>query len=47
MMQIAHGLGVHSEVGQLSQAIVHRPGLELSRLSPKNCDELPRRRAAR
>jgi arginine deiminase len=25
---------VDSEVGQLHQAIVHRPGLELSRLTP-------------
>jgi arginine deiminase len=33
-------LGVHSEVGQLRQAIVHRPGLELSRLTPRNCREL-------
>jgi arginine deiminase len=33
-------LGVHSEVGQLQQAIIHRPGLELSRLTPSNCDEL-------
>ena len=33
-------LGVSSEVGQLRQAIVHRPGLELSRLTPANCDEL-------
>jgi arginine deiminase len=33
-------LGVHSEVGQLRQAIVHRPGLELARLTPGNCDEL-------
>jgi len=33
-------LGVHSEVGTLRQAIVHRPGLELSRLTPSNCDEL-------
>ena len=33
-------LGVHSEVGQLRQAIVHRPGLELSRLTPDNCEEL-------
>jgi arginine deiminase len=32
--------GVDSEVGQLRQAIVHRPGLELSRLTPSNCDEL-------
>jgi arginine deiminase len=29
-------LGVHSEVGQLRQAIIHRPGLELSRLTPQN-----------
>ncbi len=33
-------LGVHSEVGQLRQAVVHRPGLELSRLTPGNCREL-------
>jgi arginine deiminase len=32
--------GVHSEVGRLRQAIVHRPGLELSRLTPSNCDAL-------
>jgi arginine deiminase len=31
---------VDSEVGQLRQAIVHRPGLELSRLSPRNIQEL-------
>ncbi len=33
-------LGVHSEVGQLRQAIVHRPGLELSRLTPDNIEAL-------
>jgi len=33
-------LGVHSEVGQLRQVIVHRPGLELSRLTPENMGEL-------
>jgi arginine deiminase len=33
-------LGVHSEVGQLRQAIVHRPGLELNRLTPTNCHDL-------
>jgi arginine deiminase len=33
-------LGVHSEVGTLRQVVVHRPGLELSRLTPRNCDEL-------
>ena len=31
---------VDSEVGQLVQAIVHRPGVELSRLTPANVDEL-------
>jgi arginine deiminase len=31
---------VASEVGQLRQAIVHRPGLELSRLTPENIGEL-------
>ena len=31
---------VESEVGQLRQAIVHRPGLELSRLTPDNIESL-------
>jgi len=31
---------VDSEVGQLRQAIVHRPGLELSRLTPDNIEGL-------
>lgn len=31
---------VDSEVGRLRQVIVHRPGLELSRLTPSNVDEL-------
>ena len=31
---------VRSEVGRLRQAIVHRPGLELSRLTPRNVGEL-------
>jgi len=31
---------VDSEVGQLKQVIVHRPGLELDRLTPQNVDEL-------
>lgn len=31
---------VDSEVGLLKQAIVHRPGLELNRLTPANVDEL-------
>jgi arginine deiminase len=33
-------LGVHSEVGELRQVIVHRPGLELSRLTPANAQGL-------
>lgn len=33
-------LRVESEVGQLRQAIIHRPGLELSRLTPQNIGEL-------
>jgi arginine deiminase len=36
---VAHTLGVHSEVGQLRRAIVHRPGLELNRLTPDNREE--------
>ncbi len=31
---------VDSEIGQLRQAIVHRPGLELSRLTPENIESL-------
>jgi len=31
---------VDSEVGQLREAILHRPGLELSRLTPDNIGEL-------
>ncbi|MDJ0394824.1 arginine deiminase [Rhodococcus sp. G-MC3] len=37
---MSRSIGVHSEIGQLRQAIVHRPGLELSRLTPGNCEEL-------
>ncbi len=33
-------LGVNSEVGKLRKVIVHRPGLELKRLTPTNHDEL-------
>ncbi len=33
-------LHVDSEVGQLRQVIIHRPGLELTRLTPSNVDEL-------
>ena len=32
--------GVHSEVGQLRKVIVHRPGLEMRRLTPTNAQEL-------
>lgn len=32
--------GVHSEVGKLRQVIIHRPGPELSRLTPANREEL-------
>jgi arginine deiminase len=32
--------GVHSEVGTLRKVIVHRPGLEMRRLTPSNCVEL-------
>jgi arginine deiminase len=31
---------VPSEVGQLRQAIIHRPGLELARLTPQNINDL-------
>ena len=31
---------VDSEVGVLKQVIVHRPGLELMRLTPSNVDDL-------
>ena len=33
-------LGVYSEVGQLRRVMVHRPGLEHSRLTPSNAGEL-------
>ncbi|KIQ66402.1 arginine deiminase [Kitasatospora griseola] len=33
-------LRVDSEAGRLHQVILHRPGLELSRLTPRNVDEL-------
>ena len=32
--------GVHSEIGTLRSVIVHRPGLELSRLTPENREAL-------
>ena len=33
-------LGVHSEVGKLRKVLVHRPGLEHTRLTPTNAEEL-------
>jgi arginine deiminase len=33
-------LGVNSEVGQLRRVMVHRPGLEHTRLTPSNAEEL-------
>ena len=33
-------LGVHSEVGRLRRVMVHRPGLEHTRLTPSNAEEL-------
>ncbi len=33
-------LGVRSEVGRLRQVIIHRPGLELARLTPQNIADL-------
>jgi arginine deiminase len=33
-------LGVHSEVGNLRRVMVHRPGLEHTRLTPANAEEL-------
>ncbi len=39
-MNTFNHLHVDSEVGRLRQAVVHRPGLELSRLTPGNVDAL-------
>ena len=33
-------LGVHSEVGKLRKVLIHRPGLEHTRLTPSNAEEL-------
>src|SRR6516162_4045218 len=33
-------LGVHSEVGTLRKVMVHRPGLEHTRLTPSNAEDL-------
>src|SRR5436305_13417679 len=32
--------GVHSEIGTLRRVMLHRPGLELERLTPRNKDDL-------
>ena len=32
--------GVYSEVGRLRKVMVHRPGLEHTRLTPSNAEEL-------
>lgn len=31
--------GVHSEIGTLRKVLLHRPGLEVARLTPRNCKE--------
>jgi arginine deiminase len=33
-------LGAYSEVGRLRRVLVHRPGLEHSRLTPSNAEDL-------
>ena len=33
-------LGVHSEVGRLREVVLHRPGLELERLTPATVRDL-------
>jgi arginine deiminase len=33
-------VGVHSEVGRLRRVLLHRPGLELERLTPTNASSL-------
>src|SRR5262252_781434 len=33
-------LGVHSEIGKLRKVMVHRPGLEHTRLTPSNAEDL-------
>jgi arginine deiminase len=39
-LEQAVSVGVDSEVGTLRRVIVHRPGLELTRLTPTNAEEL-------
>lgn len=38
--QVALRVGIHSEIGRLREVIVHRPGLELDRLTPDNAGAL-------
>jgi len=40
VLAVTGALGVDSEVGRLRVAIVHRPGAELQRLTPRNNDRL-------
>ena len=37
---LAMGLGTSSEVGRLRSVLLHRPGPELQRLTPRNNDKL-------
>ncbi len=37
---MAYDYGVHSEAGQLRRVLVHRPGLEMERLTPSNREAL-------
>ena len=37
---MSNSFGVHSEVGKLHKVIVHRPNLDLKRLTPNNHDDL-------
>ncbi|HET6818669.1 MAG TPA: arginine deiminase [Mycobacteriales bacterium] len=39
-MPVPTGFGVHSEVGTLRRVMLHRPDLELQRLTPSNVDDL-------
>ena len=40
MLAVSGALGANSEVGTLRVAILHRPGAELQRLTPRNNDQL-------
>ncbi len=40
MLGVTGGLGLDSEVGALRVVILHRPGAELARLTPRNNDQL-------